>query len=523
MMVRSEDEMATLYCLICETVELAPDRTTITFTLRKEARFHDGTPITPDDVIWSFETLRTKGHPRIRFGLQEIEKPEKVGENAVRFTFKDPSNREGPLDIGELPVLSKAYWSKRDFDKTTLDAPLGSGPYKIESFEPGRSVTYARVKDYWAANLPVRRGIDNFDTIRYDYYRDRDISFEAFKAGQYDYHLDFTSKHWATGYDTPAVRDGLIVKEEIKHEIPQGMQGIFFNLRKPLFQDARVRRALGYAFDFEWMNKAFFYGTYTRTNSYFANSVFASSGLPRGKELELLEKYRGKIPDEVFTTVYENPKTDGSGNIRDNLREALKLLKEAGWSFKGKRLVNDKTGEPFVFEMLNFDPTSERIILPFKANLERIGITLNLRNIDTTQYINRVREFDYDAISARLPGSFPPGNELREMYSSAAAKASGSYNYIGLASPVVDSLIETITSTHDMDDLVVAARALDRVLLHGYYVIPEWYIGEFHVAYWAKFQRPSVAPKYSPGFDTWWVDPGRERTVAKRKEEIKAQ
>jgi microcin C transport system substrate-binding protein len=523
LMVRTEDEMSALYCLICESAELAADRSAITFTLRREARFHDGTPITADDVLWSFETLRTKGHPQYRFRLTDIETGEKLAERVVRFVFKDAQNREAPLSIGEMPVLSKTYWSGRDFEKTTLDVPLGNGPYKIDSFEPGRSITFTRVKDYWAKDLPMRRGTENFDVIRYDYYRDRGVALEAFKAGQYDYREEFTSKDWATGYDTPAVREGLIRKEEIKHEIPQGMQGVIFNLRRPLFQDWRVRKALGYAFDFEWMNKALFYGSYTRTKSYFANSVFASTGLPEGKELELLEKYRGRIPEEVFTTVYEPPKTDGSGNIRDNVREALRLLKEAGWSFKGKQLVNDKTGQAFVFEMLNFEPVSERIILPFKSNLERLGIALNLRNVDPTQYQNRVRDFDFDAISARLPGSFPPGNELREMYSSEAAKAPGSFNYGGIGDPAVDESTERVMNAHKMEDLIVAARALDRVLLHGYYVIPEWHIGAFRVAYWTKFQRPRVAPKYAVGFDTWWIDPASEGTVEKRKEEIKTQ
>jgi microcin C transport system substrate-binding protein len=523
LLARSADEISVTYGLIAETVELAPDHRSATFTLRPEARFHDGSPMTVDDVLWTFETLKTKGHPRYRINLADVEKAEKVGARAVRFTFKTADNREAPLYVGDLPVLSKKYWEGRDFEKTTLDIPLGSGPYKIESFEPGRSITYGRVKDYWARDLPVRRGTGNFDTMRFDYYRDRGVAFEAFKAGQYDYREEFTSRDWATGYDTPAVREGLIKKEEIKHEIPQGMQGMVYNLRKPLFQDARVRKALAYAFDFEWENKNLFYGAYTRTKSYFSNSVFASSGLPQGKELDGLEKYRGRIPDEVFTTEYAPPVTDGSGNIRDNLREALKLLKEAGWSFKGKQLVDDKTGQPFTFEMLSFEPITERIILPFKSNLERLGITLTLRNVDPTQFQNRIRDFDFDMISMRWPGSFPPGNELREFFGSEAAKSPGSYNYFGLADPTIDSLVEDVTSARSMDALVVASHALDRVLLHGYYVIPEWYIGAFRIAYWNKFQRPAVTPKYAVGFETWWRDPARETAVAHRKDELKTE
>jgi microcin C transport system substrate-binding protein len=521
LLVRSEDEISVGYGLVAESVKLAPDHRSVIFTLRPQARFHDGSPMTADDVLWTFETLRSKGHPRYRLNLADVERAEKLDERTVRFTFKTADNRELPLFLGDLPVLSRKYWQGRDFTKTSLDVPLGSGPYTIKSFEPGRSVTYERVKDYWAKDLPVRRGTDNFDTIRYDYYRDRGVSFEAFKAGQYDYREEFTSKDWATGYDTPAVGEGLIKKEEIKHEIPQGMQGMDYNLRRPLFQDPRVRKALAYAFDFEWENKHLFYGAYTRTRSYFSNSIFASSGLPQGKELAILDKYRGKIPDEVFTSAYEPPRTDGSGEIRGNLREALKLLREAGWSFKGGRLVNDKTGQPFTFEMLIFEPVSERILLPFKANLARIGVTLNLRNVDPTQFENRIRTFDFDMITMRWPGSFPPGNELREFFGSEAAKMPGSFNYCGIADPAIDNLIDGVTSARSMDDLVTAARALDRVLLHGYYVIPEWYIGAFRIAYWNKFKRPKVTPKYAIGFETWWIDQAGETAVARGKDELK--
>jgi microcin C transport system substrate-binding protein len=514
LMSRVEDEVSTLYCLVCESVERSADRKLLTFTLRPEARFHDGSPVTVDDVIWSYETLRTKGHPRYRALLNDVEKPEKLDERVVRFTVKDPENREAPLGIGELPILSKAYWANRDFEKTTLDPPLGSGPYKIDTFEAGRSISYARVKDYWAKDLPIKRGTDNFDVIRYDYYRDMGISLEALKAGQFDYREEFTSKDWATGYDVDAVKHGRLIRKVIKHQIPQGMQAMVFNLRKPLFQDARVRRAIGYAFDFEWINKNLMYGSYFRTKSWFSNSEYAASGLPTGKELELLEPLRGKIPDEVFTAEYRPPTYDGSGNIREGLREAIALLKQAGWSFKGKQLVNDKTGEPFVFEYLNAEARSERILLPFKANLERLGITMNLRNVDPTQFQNRVRDFDFDMVTMRWPGSFPPGNEMREFVGSEAAKAKGSYNYAGIADPTIDALVEKVTNAHAKEDLVAAAHALDRVLMQGHYLIPEWHHPEFWIAYWNKFGQPGKTPPYSVGFDTWWIDPAKEAALA---------
>src|SRR6516162_3019202 len=396
LMDRSADEPGSDYGLVAETVDLAPDRLSVRFTLRTQARFHDGSPITADDVVWTFETLRSKGQPMYRSYYGDVTKVEKEGEHGVRFTFKSAENRELPQILGEMPVLSKAYWSRRDFEKTTLDPPLGSGPYKIESLDPGRSITYRRVADYWAADLSVNKGRYNVDVIRYDYYRDTTIALEAFKAGQYDVRSEISSKNWATGYDSPGLRAGLIKKEEIPNELPSGMQGFGYNLRRSLFQDPRVREALAYAFDFEWSNKELFYGAYTRTRSYFDNSELAATGMPQGEELKILEKFRGRIPEAVFTTEYEPPKYDGSGNIRDGLRAALKLLKEAGWAFKGEKLVNDETGQPFEFEILLVQPEFERIVLPFKKNLERMGISARVRTIDPAQYQKRMETFDYD-------------------------------------------------------------------------------------------------------------------------------
>jgi microcin C transport system substrate-binding protein len=353
LMVQSDDEPFSEYGLIAETVETPPDRSWVIFTLRPEARFHDGSPITAEDVIWTFDTLKKKGHPRFRSYYGKVVSAEKLAERRVRFAFSPGDNRELPLILGQLPVLSRAYWSTRAFERTTLEPPLGSGPYRVDvnAFEPGRFVVYRRVKDYWGAALPVRAGRNNFDTLRYDYYRDGSIALEAFKAGHYDFRVENAAKQWATGYASPALAAGLFKKEEIRNELPTGMQGYAINTRRPLFKDRRVRQALGYAFDFEWTNRTLFYGAYTRTSSYFSNSELASSGLPTDGELKVLEPYRGRVPDEVFTREYRPPVSDGSGFIRQNLLAALELLKQAGWVVRDMRLVNAATGAPFEFEI----------------------------------------------------------------------------------------------------------------------------------------------------------------------------
>jgi microcin C transport system substrate-binding protein len=438
----------------------------------------------------------------------------------VRFHFKSADNRELPQILGQMAVLSKKYWAGRDFEKTTLDPPLGSGPYKIEAIDPGRSITYRRVPDYWGADLPVRKGRNNVDVARYDYYRDGTIALEAFKAGQYDIRIENSSILWATGYDGPALRDKLIKKEEIPNELPSGMQGFGYNLRRPLFQDPRVRQGLAYAFDFEWSNKNLFYGAYTRTRSYFDNSELAAKGVPQGAELQILEKYRGKIPDEVFTKEYDPPKYDGSGNIRDGLREGLKLLQAAGWSFKNEKLVNEKTEQPFEFEILLDNPQFERIVLPFAKNLERMGITARVRTVDNAQYEKRMEIFDYDMTIAAFGQSLSPGNEQREYWGSKAADEEGSRNLLGIKNPVLDELIEELIKAPDRASLVAHTRALDRILQYGYYVIPNYHIAAFRVAYWDKFRRPQVSPKYGVGIDTWWVDPQAEQTIEAKKGEV---
>ncbi len=514
----SEDEPASEYGLVAGSIEKAPDKSSVLYTLRPEAKFHDGTPMTPEDVVWTFETLRAKGQPMYRSYYGDVAKVEKEGERGVRFVFKTTQNRELPQIIGQMPVLSKKYWSGRDFEKTTLDPPLGSGPYKIEKLDPGRSITYRRVPDYWAANLPVDKGRFNVDTIRYDYYRDATVALEAFKAGQYDLRLENSSKDWATGYDGPALRAGSIKKEAVPNQLPSGMQGFGYNLRRPIFQDPRVREALAYAFDFEWSNKSLFYGAYTRTRSYFDNSELAATGVPKGEELKILEPFRGQLPDAVFTTEYDPPKYDGSGNIRKGLRKALKLLKEAGWSFKDEKLVNDKTGQPFEFEILLDNPQFERIVLPFADNLKRMGITARVRTVDTAQYQRRMETFDFDMTVVLFGESLSPGNEQREYFGSKAADQQGSGNLLGVKSKVVDQLIEELIEAPDRASLVAHTRALDRVLQYGYYVVPNYHLSAFRVAYWNKFRRPATSPKYALGLDTWWVDPAAEHSVEAKKD-----
>ena len=515
LMMQSLDEPFAEYGLVAESIDVAPDRASATFQIRKEARFSDGSPITPDDVIWSFNTLTRPGMPLYHDYFANVVKAEKVSDRGVRFIFKDGNDRELPLIIGQLPVLSKAYWSTHDFDKTTLDPPVGNGPYQVESLDPGRSITFRRVKNWWGDKLTLTRGLYNFDRITIDYYRDDTVALEAFKAGAYDFRQEQSSKNWAIGYDSPALSAKQFLKEGLPEGNPQPMEGYVFNIRKDLFKDRRVRQALEYLFDFEWSNKTLFYNAYTRARSFWNNSELGSSGLPAGPELALLEKYRGHIPDEVFTTEFKPPVTDGSGNIRDGLREALHLFEAAGWSLKNNQLTNDKTGQVFEFDILLNNPAFERVTLPYIQNLQRIGIAAHLRTIDTSQYVNRVQNFDYDVIFGIWGQSPSPGNEQREMWSSAAADRPGSQNYIGLEDPVVDELVEQILNVKDYEQLKTVTHALDRVLLEGHYLVPGWYLSSQRVAYWSKLHHPALMPKYAPDFlDAWWMDPGKTDTAA---------
>jgi microcin C transport system substrate-binding protein len=516
LMTGSRDEAFSQYGLLAETVEIPEDRSWVAFTLRPEARWHDGAPITVADVIFSLETIKTKGHPFYRAYYGDVVAAEKVGERKVKFSFADGVNRELPLIIGELPIISKAYYTANDFEKTSLEAPLGSGPYRVESVDPGRSITYARVEDYWGAEVPARRGQDNFDIVRYDYYRDPTVAMEAFKAHEYDFRRENASKVWATAYQGPAFDDGLIVKEEIGHSMPTGMQGFVFNTRRAKFADRRLRQALGYAFDFEWTNKNLFSGAYSRTTSYFSNSELAASGLPGPAELALLEPFRDQLPPEVFSEVFAPPETDGSGNARRNLRTAFKLLDEAGWTVEDTKLVGPG-GEPLEIEFLIVSPLFERVIAPFIKNLEKLGVTTKIRLVDSAQYQQRLDQFDFDVVVLSVGQSLSPGNEQNNYWTTTAADTPGSRNFAGIKDPVVDALVETLIAAADRDSLITAARALDRVLLWGHYVIPHWHIRYFRVAYWNKFVRPAVTPKYGLGFDGWWIDPALAAALADRE------
>ena len=518
LLTASSDEPFSEYGLLAETVETPTDRSWVAFTLRPQARWHDGQPITPDDVIWTFETLRSKGLPFYRAYYANVATVEKIGDRTVKFTFKPGENRELPLILGQLPVLPQHYWASRDFEATTLDPPLGSGPYKLDVFEAGRWTAYRRVPDYWGKDLAVNVGRWNFDVLRFDYYRDDTVALEALKAGEYDVRLENSSKDWATAYDVPPVRDGVLKKQEFKNDRTAPMQAYAFNLRRPLFQDRRVRQALGYAFDFEWSNRTLFYGQYTRTRSYFDNSELAARDLPQGQELAVLEPFRGKVPDEVFTGVYAPPVTDGSGNIRENLRKAAELLKAAGWEIdpKSHKLTN-KAGQAFDFEVLLSMPLFERITLPFAKNLERLGITTRVRQVDTAQYKKRVDDFDFDVVVNSWLQSSSPGNEQREFWTSAYADQPGSSNVLGLKDPVVDALVEQVIAAPDRASLVARTHALDRVLLWQHNVIPQWYLANDRYAFWDKFGRPEVIPPQGVQTDTWWVDKEKAAELEKRR------
>lgn len=511
LLTSSADEAFTEYGLIAESVEVPDDRSWVVFTLREEARFHDGHPITADDVIWTFNSLREKGDPFYRFYYANVAAVEKLGPLRVKFSFDGAVNRELPLIIGQMPVLPKHYWADRDFTQATLEPPLSSGPYRVARWEPGRFVEYERVADYWGKDLPVNVGKYNFGTIRYDYYRDTTVALEAFKAGAYDLRVENVSKLWATGYEVPALARGEMVKREFEHDMPSGMQGFAYNLRNPLFSDPRVRRALAYAFDFEWTNKTLFYGQYARTRSYFDNSELASRGLPSDGQRELLEPLKDDVPGEVFTEVYTPPAVVDRDDLRDNLKTALGLLREAGWRVEDGVLMKD--GRPFQFEILLSSPTWERITLPFAQNLRRLGIEATVRTVDSAQFENRVESFDFDMIVAVWGQSLSPGNEQREFWGCRAAETPGSRNYTGICSPAVEALIDLIVQAPDRDALITRTRALDRVLLWNHLVIPHWHTPYTRVAYWDKFGLPPEVPMQGVQILTWWIDPDRAGRV----------
>ena len=506
--VGSSDEAFTEYGLIAETIEWPDDRSWVSYVIREEAKWHDGKKITADDVIWTFKTLLEKGHPFYKYYYGDVKEVVKEAENKVRFNFKTNTNKELVLIVGQLPVLPKHYWVDKNFEDTILETPLGSGPYKIKSFDSGRSITYELDENYWGFKnkTPIKVGKDNFATIRYDYYKDRGIEREAFKSGEIDFFSENSSKEWATSYNIASVEKDLIRKELIQHQNPQGMQGFAFNIRKDKFNDRRVRKALSFAFDFEWSNKNLFFDAYKRTDSFFENSELASSGLPSDEELAYLNPYYDVLPIEVFTKEYKNTVTDGSGYMRLQLKEASRLLNDAGWELVDGKLVNSSSKEIFEFEILLRSPAFERIVFPFKDNLEKLGISVSVRTIDTAQYQKRMETFDFDMVVQNFSQSLSPGNEQRSFWGSEAADTNGSRNIVGIKNYAVDGLIKNLINAQGREELIVVTKALDRVLLWNYYVIPQWHISSYRVLYWNFFDQPQIKPKYSLGFDTWWIN-----------------
>lgn len=520
LMTSPNDDVSSEYGLIAESVEVPDDLGWVAFNLRSQARWHDGKPITADDVVFSFATLKEKGEPLYRFYYANVAKVEKLSERKVKFHFSGPRNRELPQIMGQLPILPQHYWQGRDFEKTSLDPPLGSGAYRVKEFETNRSVAYERVKDWWGKDLPINRGRYNFDRIRYDVYRDATVTLEAFKAGRYDYRPENSAKNWATGYDFPALREGLVSKQEIPHSRPTGMQAFVFNTRRDKFTDPRVRQALGYAFDFEWSNKNLFFGQYHRTRSFFSNSELEAKGLPSPDELKLLEPLRDRLPPEVFTQEYQPPKTDGSGNIRDNLRAGLQLLRAAGWSVKDNRLVGPK-GEAMEIEFLLVQPDFERVVQPLIRNLERFGVRARIRTVDSAQYQNRIRDFDFDIVVGGWGQSESPGNEQREFWTTEAAARPGSRNTAGIRNPAIDALVDAVIAAPDRQSLVTATRALDRALQWNHYVIPNWHLTFDRIAYWNRFGRSAVNPKYSVDLFAWWFDPAKDAALQRGEAPVK--
>jgi len=501
----SSDEAFTEYGDLAQSVEMPEDRSGVTFNLRPEAKWNDGKQVTADDVVWSYDTLMKHGAPFYAAYYADVESVKAASPTRVVFKFKRAGNRELPLIVGQLPILPKHYWADKDFEETSLVPPLGNGPYKITKVDAGKSITLTRVKDWWGENLPINKGRYNFDTITVDYYRDATVALEALFANRYDLRQENIAKVWATGYDAPPVKDGRIKKEEIKNGLPAGMQAFVMNVRRPVFADRNVRKALQYAFDFEWANRSLAHNAYTRNDSFFENSEFASSGVPQGKELALLNGFKDQLPPELFTEEFKNPVTDGQGDARDNLRTAMQILDNAGWTV-GADGIRAKDGVKLQFEIIENQPEFERWVLPFIRNLRRIGIIANFRVVDTAQMVQRLNDFDFDMTVSGFGQSNSPGNEQREFWGSDKANAPGSRNIIGIKNPVVDVLVDKIATANTKEDLLASVRALDRVLLWNYYVIPQWYTGVWKVAYWDKFGRPEKQAPYAIGIsDTWWI------------------
>ena len=505
------DEPFTQYGLLAHTIEYPKDRSWVIFHLRPTARFHDGKPITADDVVFTFNLLVSKGHPIFRFMYADVDSVIAIDKQRVKFSFSNNENKELPLIVGGIPILPKHYWIEEghEFDKSALEIPLGSGPYKVKSIDAGRKITYEREKNYWGSNLAVNKYLYNFDTVSIDYYRDGNVALEALKSGEYDFRLENNSKSWATAYNIPAINNGSLIRKEVKHSANTGIQAFIFNTRRPLFKNMAARKAINYAFDFEWSNNALFYQAYKRCYSFFSNSEFAATELPTGRELEILEGYRDQLPTSVFTEAYQLPVTDGSGHNRSNLRIAKKLLEDAGYKVVNNQLMTPD-GQPFTFELLLVSPAFERIVNPFVKNLSRLGITVFTRLVDTSQYINRIRSFDFDMLVQSIGQSESPGNEQWSYWGSDAADTQGSQNLIGIKNPIIDQLIKLVVDAPSRKELVYRVKALDRILLHHHYVVPQWYKSSTRLAYWDKFGMPVITPAFDRSFSTgimsWWYD-----------------
>ncbi len=521
LLVSSLDEPSTEYGLVAESVWFPPDWSMAVYRLRPEARFHDGKPMTPEDAIWSMTVLK-ENHPSYNAYYKNVAKAERTGDNEVTFVFSEKGNRELPLITGQLPILPKHWWTGKDdkgrtrnIAETTLESPLGSGPYRIANVKPGASILLKRDPEYWGKDLPVSIGQDNFDEIEYIFFRDANVAFEAFKGDQYDYRAESSSRNWATGYDFPALREARAVKEEIPLKQVEGMQGWAFNTRREKFADARVRRAFNHAFDFEWANTNLFYGQYIRSRSYFNNSEMEAKGVPTPEELAILEPLKDQLPPEVFTAEYINPVSSNSQERRKNLREASKLLAEAGWNVTrdgGKSVLKNAKGETLTVEFLLDSPLFERIAIPYQQQLELLGVVVTIRTVDSAQYERQTQTFDYDVVVGNWGQSLSPGNEQRDFWGSEAAKRNGSRNLLGVSNPAIDKIVEAVIYASDRKGLIAACRALDRALIWNHYTVPMWFIPYERIAYWNRFGRPEKTPDYSIGFPTtWWWDEDKAR------------
>ena len=509
LMRRVWDEAFSLYGLIAEFVEMPEDRSSVTFYLNPKATFHDGSPITRDDVLFSLETFQTKGTPNQKKTYGKVISTELIGNHGIKMVFVNNEDKELPLIVaGFLPIIPKKYYENIDVTKTFLDIPLGSGPYTIENLDPGRQIKYKRVENYWAKDLPVNKGLYNFDTIIYDYYKDSNVLVEAFKVGEYDFRREYNVKRWLSEYDFKAVDSGEVILKEMNNDRPVGMNGLVMNTRKNIFNNRNVRLALSYAYDHEWINKTIYQNAYVRTDSFFDNSPLSSSGLPSDAELKLLNPWRDQIPSEVFTETFTPPKTDGSGNARENLLQAKEILQEEGWIIKNDKLTKD--GEEFKFEFLIVSPSDEKIALAYQSNLKKLGITMEVRTVDSSQYQARLLNYDFDMIKRYWGVSLSPGNEQQFYWGSEVGKKDGSRNYPGINSPAVDALIEKLISAKNREELTTAIHALDRVLLWGHYVVPLYHSNKDRIAYWDFFEYPEKIPLYGIVIESWWVNKDKQ-------------